>query len=147
MKNVLLLLRRLGAIAYDLMIIMAILIVATAPTLFLTRGEAVLAGTTWFQIYIALIILTYFVVSWWRRGQTIGMIAWRLRLQSIHSPKPSFMRCVFRALAALLSLLALGLGFLWILFDRQGRALHDLLSGTVLEFELRPNAPASMPPE
>jgi uncharacterized RDD family membrane protein YckC len=42
---------------------------------------------------------------------------------------------------ALLSLLALGLGFLWILVDPQRRAWHDRLSGTrIVVVPKRPSA-------
>ena len=40
-------------------------------------------------------------------------------------------------LASLLSLAPVGLGWLWCLFDRERRALHDHLSGTYVIVEDR----------
>jgi uncharacterized RDD family membrane protein YckC len=41
-------------------------------------------------------------------------------------------RAVHRYLLATLGLAALGLGFLWALFDRDRQFLHDRLAGTAL---------------
>ena len=42
--------------------------------------------------------------------------------------RQSLIRCA----GAMLSMLALGLGYLWILFDRDGLAWHDRISNTRL---------------
>ena len=54
---------------------------------------------------------------------------------------------LIRALASLLSLLPLGLGFLWILFDPDKNAWHDRISRTfVVQIQLpRPQPPATLP--
>ncbi|MDH3646178.1 MAG: RDD family protein [Gammaproteobacteria bacterium] len=139
------LLRRLAAVAYDTLILAALLIAATAATLLFTRGEPVSAGTLWYQFYLGTIVLIYFSVSWWRRGQTIGMVAWRLRVRTAEHANASLFQCVLRALSATISWLALGLGFLWVLIDRRGRAWHDLLSGTELVLEIATGVSAREP--
>ncbi|MCV4632959.1 RDD family protein, partial [Escherichia coli] len=45
---------------------------------------------------------------------------------------PTFGQASRRALALLLSLATFGLGFLYSLVNTEGRALHDLLSGTIV---------------
>ena len=135
------LLRRLAAIFYDTLILGALLIAATALLLLFNGGEPVSAGTLWYQVYLAVILLFYFSVSWWRRGQTIGMIAWRLRLNGTDNNNASFFRCLLRALSATVSWLAVGLGFLWVLIDKRGRAWHDVISGTELVLETPVSAP------
>jgi uncharacterized RDD family membrane protein YckC len=45
---------------------------------------------------------------------------------------PTTGQCVRRTLLYILSLAAFGLGILYALFDREHRAAHDHLSGTVV---------------
>ena len=133
------LLRRLASICYDLLIVSALLIAATAAILPLTRGNAISAGTLWFQLYVAGIVLLYFAGFWWRSGQTIGMVAWRLRVVADSGGRATLTQCVLRGLMAVVSLAALGLGFFWALFDRHGRTWHDRVSRTRLIFLRRPD--------
>jgi uncharacterized RDD family membrane protein YckC len=74
----------------------------------------------------------YFGLSWRRGGQTLGMRAWRLRLQRAGGGIPGWGALGLRYGVALVSLGAFGLGFLWSLVDRERRTWHDLASGTVL---------------
>jgi uncharacterized RDD family membrane protein YckC len=45
---------------------------------------------------------------------------------------PTTGQCIRRALGFILSLATLGLGLLYALFDAEGRAAHDHLSGTIV---------------
>ena len=74
----------------------------------------------------------YFVISWTRIGQTIGMRAWKFKLLRDDGGKVGMLRAVARFYLALLSLALAGLGFWWALFDPQKRTLHDRLCGTVM---------------
>ena len=139
-------LRRLAAISYDLLILGAVLIAATALTLLFSQGKAIAAGTWWYQLYIALIVTAYFAGFWRYGGQTIGMVAWRLRVVSTTGKPLSLMQAVWRAVIAPLSWLAAGLGYWWILFDTDRRAWHDRLSRSDLELIGSINARAPAPP-
>jgi uncharacterized RDD family membrane protein YckC len=124
--------RRLGAIFYDLLLLVALLAVATTLiTLPLGMPEGV--GLIAFQLFLFEIIpLLFFTGFWWRGGQTLGMRAWRLKVVLMDGSALSWSDALKRHLAALLSCLMFGLGFLWILFDRDKMAWHDRLSGTRL---------------
>src|SRR3990170_3093263 len=74
----------------------------------------------------------YFAVLWSWRGQTVGMMAVHIKVAGRDGHPPSFGRALARALAWPLSLLPLGLGLVTVLFDRQNRALHDYLAGTIV---------------
>lgn len=74
----------------------------------------------------------YFVISWTRGGQTIGMRAWRLRVVRTDGMRVEWPRALLRFGVALISLAALGIGFLWSLFDSQKRTWHDMAAGTRL---------------
>ncbi|MDH3589066.1 MAG: RDD family protein, partial [Gammaproteobacteria bacterium] len=83
---------------------------------------------------------------WWRAGQTIGMVAWRLRVVDMQGGRISFLQGLLRTLIAIVSWLPAGLGFLWVLVDRDNRAWHDAVSRTQLVFEDRLSARAPEPP-
>jgi uncharacterized RDD family membrane protein YckC len=126
------LLRRLAAIFYDLLLLIALLAVATTLITLpfgMPEGGSLMAFQ-WFLFEI--IPLLFFTVFWWRGGQTLGMRAWRLKVVRMDGTPLRWIDALKRHLAALLSCLALGLGFLWVLLDRDGLAWHDRLSGTRL---------------
>jgi uncharacterized RDD family membrane protein YckC len=63
-------------------------------------------------------------------GQTLGMRVVGIRLISSRGGPPGAARGLLRLLALIPSVLPAGLGWLWALFDREHRALHDHLAGT-----------------
>jgi uncharacterized RDD family membrane protein YckC len=63
-------------------------------------------------------------------GQTLGMRLMHIRLISFRGGAPGPGRGLIRLVALAASLLPAGLGWLWALFDREHRALHDHLAGT-----------------
>jgi uncharacterized RDD family membrane protein YckC len=68
-------------------------------------------------------------------GQTLGMKLMGIRLISYRGTAPGPARGLVRLVALAASLLPAGLGWLWALFDREHRALHDHLAGTYLIVE------------
>jgi len=70
-------------------------------------------------------------------GQTAGKRLLHLRVISSRGSAPGPLLGCLRFVALLLSLLPVGLGWLWCLFDRERRALHDHLSGTYVIVEDR----------
>ncbi len=124
--------RRLAAIFYDLLLLFALLAVATT-LITLPFGMPEGGGLVAFQWFLfELIPLLFFTGFWWRGGQTLGMRAWRLKVVREDGGPLTWVDALKRHLAALLSCLALGLGFVWILIDPERRAWHDRLSGTRL---------------
>lgn len=61
---------------------------------------------------------------------TLGMQAWRLRVQTLEGCPLTVKQSLIRCAVAWLSLLALGLGYLWVLFDKQRRSWPDIASNT-----------------
>jgi uncharacterized RDD family membrane protein YckC len=154
-------LRRLAALCYDTLLLAAILFAATAAWLPFTGGEAITPQASGmlaylYRAWLLLVAFAYFAVSWTRAGQTLGMRAWRIRLERAAGGTPGWLDAVVRfTLGASMALLAvLGLWFLrepgwslahvvavmlllpplanllWAAFDRDGRTLQDLASLT-----------------
>ena len=66
-------------------------------------------------------------------GRTLGKWATGLRVETTGGESLGFARALLRhTVGYLLSLATLGLGFLVAAFSREGRALHDLIAGTVV---------------
>lgn len=122
--------RRLGAMFYDLLLLAALMMVVTAALLPLTGGEAITSeryGTFEYayRVLLLIIIVVFFGVSWTRRGQTLGMAAWRLKIERDDAGPLSWGDVLKRLAAATISLLALGLGYFWIWMDRDRLAWPD----------------------
>jgi uncharacterized RDD family membrane protein YckC len=127
------LLRRLAAILYDGLLILALMFLVTLPFIAARKGEPVETGDNLiYQLCLAALICVYFVGYWTRSGRTLGMQSWGLRVESTDERRPGLKAASVRFVAALLSWLPLGLGFFWQLWDRDKLTWHDRLSGTRL---------------
>ncbi len=124
--------RYLAALFYDGILLFAVLFLATALILPFHDGEAIASGHFPFFLYLLTCCYLYFVWQWVHGGQTLGMRAWRIRVFDSTGAPLTWRRGTLRFLAAILSWLPLAAGFLWRLVDRDGRTLHDRLSGTRL---------------
>ena len=132
--------RRLTAIVYDTLLVLPMLMACVALALFLGRAAGLIAVDAplppWLVWLLAVLCcVLFFGFFWLRGGQTLGMRAWRMRLVASDGEALNWRHCLLRCAAASLSLASLGLGYLWCLVDRDGRSLHDHLSGTRLVLE------------
>ncbi len=127
------LLRRLAAMLYDSLLVVALLMLATVPYVVLTGGGATShLGRVLFQTYLLAVMFGFFGWFWLHGGQTLGMRAWRLRVVGRDGAPLRPRQALARFGWALPSLLFFGLGLLWVLVDRERLAWHDRLSGTRL---------------
>lgn len=122
---------------YDGLLLAALWFSISALLLAASGGRLADPDRPWWLLYalrISLILITFlfFAGFWTHGGQTLGMRAWRLKLESVRGGPVSWKQAVGRFAAAIPSIGAAGLGFLWMLFDREHCALHDRLSGTRL---------------
>ena len=73
-------------------------------------------------IYLALFLLI--------SGATPGLRVLKLRVINVYGQSPELWRVVLRCAGFVLSCGLMGLGFLWIGFDREKRGLQDWVAGT-----------------
>jgi uncharacterized RDD family membrane protein YckC len=133
---------RLAAIIYDLFPLAGIWFACGVIGVAVNGGVAPSPGSlgAWLQfILLFAASYAYFLLSWRRGGQTLGMRAWRLRVLDLQGRAPRDGALHLRFAVALLAWLPAGLGYLWSVFDPQRRAWHDIASHTVL---VRMAAPA-----
>jgi uncharacterized RDD family membrane protein YckC len=133
---------RLLAFVYDAVPVAALLMVASGVLLAINGGRTVerapLLALAQFLVLWGL-SGAYFVASWRRGGQTLGMRPWRLKLVAADGRLATTRALWLRYLVGCVTPL---FGWLWCPFDAQRRALCDLAAGTVFG-RLREPAPAA----
>lgn len=154
------LLRRLAAMFYDLLLMVALWFAATFAMLPLTGGEAILTSSQgllghFYHALLLLLAVAYFGTCWTRGGQTLGMKAWRIRLERMDGRSPrwgdallrfttgatSVLLAVFglwrlrlpgwtwNDLTGVMLLLPLIANLSWIAIGGAGQSLQDLAGG------------------
>ena len=133
------LLRRFGAWLYDFLIILALemmaggAVVATLEMLYgfgaINYGEfqdvgAFLNGHAFWSIayplYLVFVAVAFFSFFWCKGGQTLGMRAWKLRLQNKNGSNISVGQSLIRLATALF-----GFGNLMVIFNSKNTAFQD----------------------
>jgi len=151
-------LRRLGAAGYDLLIVVALWMLAYFPLIAsgLLSGALDDSAEPGHLMLRAAITFAYFGWSWTHGGRTLGALAWRLAVErddgAALGARDAMLRFgvalgylaplavlelmapAGRSLAAFLGALVVPflLGTLWCRSDPHGRALHELPLGTRL---------------
>jgi uncharacterized RDD family membrane protein YckC len=126
--------RRLAALVYEALLVMGVLAVAfLVPQMVLGMAAHILLPGWFLFLYLVLVLGAYFLWHW-RRGQTLAMRTWKLRLRAADGSAPSLQRLALRYALAWPSVLFFGVGILWALADRDRQFLHDRLAGTRIVF-------------
>lgn len=72
----------------------------------------------------------FYLWFWTHSGQTLGMLAWRIKLVNQQGQLVTIQQGIVRLLAAWPAFFLLGLGYLWLYVDPNGDAVHDRFSKT-----------------
>lgn len=135
--------RRLAAMVYDGMVLVCLVFIAWQPVPlvpdeqwpeWLSRG--------WRLAYLGLVVYGFYGWFWVHGGQTIGMRAWKFRVVDESSGPDGtvtvgWRQALLRLAVSCLSWTAVGLGFLWSIWDPERRAWHDIASRSRLEMDPR----------
>tara|TARA_B100000519_G_C14213608_1_gene423840 strand:+ start:172 stop:663 length:492 start_codon:yes stop_codon:yes gene_type:complete len=134
------LVRRMAALLYDSFLVFAIwMLLGFIFQLFTGIGHTQITdGQLETNPYLSNLLFSFMIFScvsfycwfWLKSGQTLGMLAWRLRLETTSGNSLKTKQVLVRWLVSWPSFLFLGLGYLWLYIDRNGDTLHDKLSGT-----------------
>lgn len=124
---------RCGAILIDYTLVASVVAFSTLLARLLgSRSAADAAITAGYVVALALAALDLLALPVFT-GRTVGKWATGLRVERLGGAPLGFGRALLRhTLGYLASLLTLGVGFLLAAFSREGRALHDLVAGTVV---------------
>jgi len=131
--------RRLGAYLYDLFALGAVLMLAAILALFVVSiankfaiidlslyqdSADYLSHNPLYFIYLCMVMLGFYTYFWTQAGQTIGMKAWRLRVQNSDGSNITFTQSCIRMATS-----AFGLGNIMALFTSRN-AFQDLWAET-----------------
>jgi len=125
--------RRLAAVAIDLALLFAIdlaIVYFTLRIAGLTMSEWAVVPPVPLLMFLALLKLSYFSAFTAVGGQTIGKMAVGIRVIADGRDSLQGSTAIHRTLAAVLSVVTLGLGFVPALVGSDRRALHDRLTRT-----------------
>jgi uncharacterized RDD family membrane protein YckC len=126
--------RRLAAMFYDAWLIAALWLFGATVDVAIQAGLGTAEDPYRLPLQFFVIACPFLFYGWfWTHGgQTLGMRAWRLKLLKASGDPMDWRHSIVRVAAAHVSLLALGLGYLWMLVDRQCLTWHDRWSDTRL---------------
>ncbi|MGN6479801.1 RDD family protein [Luteibacter sp.] len=145
--------RRFAAIIYDVLAVVAIVMVVGLIAQIATGGQVADGKghivAWWYQPLQGLVVGAYFFFSWTRGGQTLGMRPWKIRVVSreggavdvkrglvrvVVAGLPVLLLMLYRVTSLQVALLAPLVGWAVILlpalFDARRRGLHDMAAGT-----------------
>lgn len=123
--------RRLASLLYEALLLLGVLALTFLVPYLLLGVFFQIAPAGWAAwLHIYLVLGAYFIWYWRRRGQTLAMQTWRLRLVTADGRVPSVATGWLRYTLAWPSLLCFGFGLAWALIDRDRQFLHDRLAGT-----------------
>ncbi|MCY1405441.1 RDD family protein [compost metagenome] len=139
------LIRRFAAMFYDFLLCVALLMVVTliyqqgilrlilgGDRLKQLADQGGLIGDPLLSSLLFLSLFAFFAKFWTHSGQTLGMQVWGIRVQNPDGSAISLMQALLRFVIAIGSWLCLGLGFLWMLWDKDKRTWHDRYSESVV---------------
>ena len=106
---------------YDLMLLFSVLFFMSLPWMIVTSGEAV-TGNIFYQLYLLMIILTYYLWFWIRHGQTLGMKSWKTYVLNTDYTKINIRQGILRIILALVG------GHLILIFTN--KSLQDIISNS-----------------
>jgi uncharacterized RDD family membrane protein YckC len=130
---------RCGAVLIDYILLVSVPVISLLLVrVFEDEPSKFLKGATTGWLIMILLALTNFVIIPMFSGQTIGKILTGLKIVSIDGSSPTASKLLIRHLIGYpLTVITGGLGFLFAVVNRSGRALHDFLAGTVVVYGRR----------
>ncbi|MGH7300260.1 MAG: RDD family protein [Candidatus Rokuibacteriota bacterium] len=121
---------RVGALLVDVVCVMAAELVFGLLTWTLEDDRLATATARAFRFLAG---PCYFVLFHWARGQTLGKMAFGIRVVDLPGGPLSLGQAVLRHLGSWFSALILGIGYLFAAFRADKRGLHDLIARTRVE--------------
>ena len=106
---------------YDLMLLFSVLFFTSLPWIMMTSGEAI-TNNIFYQFYLLLIILIYYLWFWINHGQTLGMKSWKAYVLNQNNQTITIRQGIIRILISLIG------GHLLLIFNE--KSLQDIMSKT-----------------
>ncbi|KAA3639966.1 MAG: hypothetical protein DWP95_09410 [Proteobacteria bacterium] len=118
--------RHVAAFVYDLFPIIGLWLITSVVVVLLRGGDEVPPGTLWFQCLLIAQVVFYFVFSWKKGGQTLGMRAWKIGIEDYRSM--TWWQSLARCAVGILSIALLGIGLWYKKLHADGLSWMDMAS-------------------
>jgi len=122
--------RRLACMLYEGLVVFAILLIGFLMPQIVFSGFGLVASAQFLWLHVVALLMFYFVWCWLHGGQTLPMKTWKMRVVDQNGQPLRLAQAILRYLAAWPSILFLGLGIFWAVFDRDKQFLHDRIAGS-----------------
>jgi len=106
---------------YDLLLLFSVLFFMSLPWIMVSGGEAI-RENFFYQSYLVVIILTYYLWFWVKQGQTLGMKSWKTYVLTTDNEMINIRQGIVRLLVSMVG------GHLLLIFNN--RSLQDIASKT-----------------
>ncbi len=116
-------LKRILALVYDSLLIAAIVLFLSLLLVFINGGYPDSGSfLSFIQFFILVFTGPIFYSYFWivNKGQTTGMQAWKIKLVTTDETELNIKKTMLRCLISTISFACLGLGYLWILYNKDG---------------------------
>lgn len=132
--------RRLAAMFYDSLLCIALMMVTTGIYMMISKA---IIGTEQYKAMndsgqtaqdpllssvLFIVLFLFFAYFWTKNGQTLGMQVWHIRIQNKNGTSLRWLQALLRFFMAAVSIACFGLGYLWMLFDKQDRTWQCIFS-------------------
>ena len=121
--------RRSAAFLYDCLLLIALFFVITAAVIAVNDGQAIQHFL--YKVFLFTVGFLFFDWFWRHGGQTLGMRAWRIRVEGENTDSITQKQSLIRYMCG--SLL-FGITLLYMFTSTRKEALHDKLSRTKIVF-------------
>ena len=126
-------LKRVLALVYDSLLIGAIVLVLSLLLVFVNGGYPESGSfVSFIQFFILVFAGPIFYSYFWsvNKGQTTGMQAWKIKLVTTDETELNINKTMLRCLISTISFACFGMGYLWILYDKDNLSWSDILTKT-----------------
>ena len=126
-------LKRVLALVYDSLLIGAIVLVLSLLLVFVNGGYPESGSfVSFIQFFILIFAGPIFYSYFWiaNKGQTTGMQAWKIQLVTVDETELNIKKTMLRCLISTISFACFGMGYLWVLYDKDNLSWSDILTKT-----------------
>lgn len=127
--------RYLAIMVYDTLLLLSVLLLASAVIVLINQGQAVEQGSLIFTLYLFLVSFLFYGWFWTHGGQTLGMRSWKVKLHSTNTQNITWKQAFIRFITALISWFPAGLGFWWLYLTNDNKSWLDTASNTYLHYD------------
>lgn len=91
-------------------------------------GKSIGIGNQFYMLFD----ISYYVFFWYFKNATPGMMLMKIRIVSANDKQITLLRLVFRYIGIFISLAVVGIGTLWMLWDKRSQTWQDKIAKTVV---------------